>query len=65
VTSGVHPSDKRSPGSLELLGGDEFVVVGRIGNLRHSGRDSCGVDERRRMGSNEVRPSNELSLYSS
>jgi len=27
--------------------------------------DSCGVDERRWMGSNEVCPSNKLSLYSS
>jgi len=38
VTPGVCPSDERSPGSLELLGGDEFVVVGRVGDVRHGGR---------------------------
>jgi len=35
---------------LEFLGRDEFVVVGRIGDFRHSGRDSCGVDEKKMDG---------------
>ena len=66
MTPGVHLQDGHSPGSLELLGGDKFVVVGRVGDVRHSERGSSGgVDERRWMGSNEVHPSNKPSLYSS
>jgi len=33
VTSGVRPGDEQSPGSLELLGGDKFVVVGRVSDV--------------------------------
>jgi len=66
VTSGVSPGNEHPPGSLELFGGDEFVVVGRVSDVGHSGRSSCGgVDERRWMGSNEVHPSNKPNLYSS
>jgi len=64
VSPGIRPGNRPLVG-LELFGGDKFVVVDRVGDLRHSGRDDCGVDERRWMGSNEVRPSNKPSLYSS
>jgi len=46
VTPGVSPGNEHSPRSLELLRGDEFVVVGRVGDIGHSGSSCCGsVDE--------------------
>jgi len=45
VSPGIRPGDC-PPVGLEFLGRDEFVVVGRIGDLRHSGRDSCDVDKK-------------------
>jgi len=48
---GVSPGDGRPPCGLGLLQGDEFVVVGRIGDVRHSG-SSCGgsIDKRKMDG---------------
>jgi len=37
VSPGIRPGNRPLVG-LELLGGDKFVVVGRVGDLRHSGR---------------------------